>query len=151
VANSVLLPDGSYANKTLLYDAAGNVLLGTQEGILLASAARTAQTTSADMTNPGARGVKIYLNISAITGGPGTGIITRVQGKDPVSGVYFSLAAAPTAIAAAGLYVYTFYPSAFGAGFTVHANQALERTWRVLIAVSDATPYTYSVGYCLLP
>lgn len=150
MANSVLLPDGSYANKTLLYDAAGNVLLGTQEGTALASAARTAQTTSADMTNPGGRGVLCMLNVTAITGGPGTGIILRIQWKDPIGGAYSSLNAAPTAIAATGLTSYMVYPTVIAATTTQGTNTVLPRTWRVLIAVSDATPYTYSVSYCLL-
>lgn len=123
---------------------------GTMELTVLASASRTVQTASADFTNYSARGIKLYLNVSAITGGPGTGIILRLQGKDPVSGSYSSLAAAPTAVAATGLLVYSFYPSVFTAGFAAHNNQALERTWRVLMTVSDATPYTYSVGACLL-
>lgn len=126
-----------------------------QEGIALASLARTAQTTSADLSSTFggmvARGVLCMLNVTAITGGPGTGIILRIQWKDPVGGAYSSLNAAPTAVAATGLTSYMVYPTVIAATTTQGTNTVLPHTWRVLVAVSDATPYTYSVSYCLLP
>jgi hypothetical protein len=117
------------------------------EQVVLDYATRTATTTSSEFRTPfGYRGVKIYLDLTAITGGPGTGIQVRLQGASPVGGGYFSFSAAPTAIAAIGLYLYTFYPSAIAGGFTVGVNQAIDARLRVLVNHADATPYNYAVG-----
>jgi hypothetical protein len=117
------------------------------EQVVLDYATRSATATSSEFRTPfGYRGVKIYVDVSAITGGPGTGIQLRLQGGSPVGGGYFSFSAAPAAIVAIGLYLYTFYPAAIAGGFTVGVNQAIDSRLRVIVTHSDATPYTYAVG-----
>src|SRR5690242_4107854 len=82
----------------LLVTAAGALWNGTDyeaeqgntEGTLLAEAARTATTyAAAPLTNPSARGVTLWLNITAASGTGG--LILRVRGYDPVSGLPFIL------------------------------------------------------------
>lgn len=121
------------------------------EGTLLASAARTATTSSAAQTNRNAHGVMIFLNIT-IASGLG-GIKIRLLGRDPVSGADVFLNADPTPITATGLYAYELYPAAgtagvAGAGNVQQRTQAvLPRTWLVQVTHMDASSYTYSVGY----
>lgn len=121
------------------------------EGALLASAARTADTTSADQTNHNARGVIVHLNISAASGTGG--LVMRFQMKDPVSGNYIDVNAAPTARTTAEYFTYIWYP---GASMAVAANlhqvnaAPLPRTWRVRVAHADGSSYTYSVAYSLI-
>ncbi len=120
------------------------------ERTLLASAARTATTSSADVTNFNGRGLQVLLNVTAASG---TGGLTlTIQGKDPVSGNYYNLNANPTAITATGLTVYEVYPGvgAAGGGVTQRTSASLPRTFRVTVTHGDASSYTYSVGTSLL-
>jgi hypothetical protein len=116
-----------------------------QDLTLLASAARTATTNTADQTNVNGRGLAIYL---AITAASGTGGLTPViQGKDPVSGNYFTLATMGSAVTTTGNKSYMFYPGAASAGSLQNGvQQVLPRTWRVQVTAGDGTSYTYSLG-----
>jgi hypothetical protein len=116
----------------------------------LSSAARTATTSSADQTNYNARGLAVFLNVTAASGSGGLQV--RVQGKDPVSGNYFNLNAAPTAITATGQYAYALYPGAATAAGDVQqtTQQVLPRTFRITVTHGDGSSYTYSVGYSLI-
>jgi len=123
---------------------------GSLEGSLLASAARTTATPSPDQIAHNHRGILFVMLNVTVASGTG-GLIVQIQGKDPVSGNYFKLHADPAAIIATGLKVY-----ALGLGIGAAAgdvlgafNIALPRTWRVNVAVGDASSYTYSVGYSL--
>jgi hypothetical protein len=112
-------------------------------------AARTATTSSADQTNYNAKGVLVYLNVTAASGTGGLQV--QVQGKDPVSGNYYNLTSAPTAVIAttgSTPKVYAMGPSYFSTGGAVTQNttQALPRTWRVQVVAGDASSYTYSVS-----
>lgn len=118
------------------------------EGTVLASAARTAQTSSADQTNHNARGVICVVETTAASGTGGLTLI--IQGKDPVSGSYYSLFAAAAAITAIGTNAYAIYPGIATAavlGYKGGANLILPRTWRIVVNVGDASSYTYSVSY----
>ena len=120
----------------------------TQEGTLLASAARTSDTTSADQTNYTARGVMLFLRVSAGT----PNLLLYIQIKDPVSGLYANANVAPTAITATGLYCYELSPGGTVAGQQVYQRTGghLPRTWRVYIVHNNANSITYSVAYCYL-
>lgn len=118
------------------------------EGTALASQARTAQQNSADIANAGCRGIMVFLNVTAASG---TGGLTlRIQGKDPVSGTYGNLLSASAAVIATGMSIYIIYPGGSSGG-TQGVSGPLPKTWRISMNVGDATSYTYSVGYCLLP
>lgn len=121
------------------YDRAYN----NTEGTLLASAARTATTSSADQTNYNAKGVRIFINATASAATPS--VVFTVEVKDPVSATYTAVATS-AAITGAGHTVVTVYP-----GITTAANvsiaHVLGRTWRVTATAADADSLTYSVGY----
>lgn len=127
-------------------------LWGNIDITLLASAARTtqAQGTSADQTNINFRGILIFLNVTVASGTGGLQI--RIQGKDPVSGVYQSLHTIPTAIIATGMTTYQLGSVNLGtsANMGQSATVILPRTWRLLMVVGDASSYTYSVGASLV-
>jgi hypothetical protein len=116
-----------------------------QDLTLLASAARTATTNTADQTNANGKGVVVYLAITAASGTGGLQV--SIQGKDPVSGNYFLLATLGAAVTTTGNKAYMFYPgAASGGSLQAGAQMVLPRTWRVQIVHGDGTSYTYSVG-----
>lgn len=128
-----------------------NALASNADGTALASTARTTTSYSNDITNATARGIIIYLNITAASGTGGLQV--RVYGKDPASAQYFALNGAPTAKTTTGSFPYVFYPGA-ASGATLAADQIvsgpLPRTFRIGVTHGDASSYTYSVGYSLI-
>ena len=118
-----------------------------REITLLASAARTATTSSANQINNNSRGVYILLNVTAASG---TGGLTLriVNGNDRAVDV------APTAVLANGNYLYLVYPgineTVTGTEITKATNKVLPRTWRITVLVGDASSYTYSVTASVL-
>lgn len=114
---------------------------GMEPITLLASAARTAATDSADISNTGYRGVHVYLDVTV---DPAAAAITvTIQGKDPISGKYYTLLAG-AAVSAVGTTVYKIFPGATAAANAV-ANDCVPTTWRVSVAVADADSMTYSI------
>jgi len=127
-------------------------MLGNVEGTLLASAARTATVNTPNQINYNAKGVMVFVNVSAVSG---TGGLTlNFYGIDPVSGQYIGLMYASGAITAIGRYAYVIYPgvssSAITNGIRQVAGITLPRTWLVQVAVGDASSYSYSVAYSLI-
>lgn len=120
------------------------------EAVLLASAARTASTNSADQTNQNGRVLALFLNVTGNPGGAET-LTVQVQWKDPVSTGYQNLTTFP-AIAAAtnGSWVYLV---GLGVAETVATanlevqSVTLPRTWRATVTHSAAGSWTYSLGY----
>jgi hypothetical protein len=123
---------------------------GNTEGTILASAARTVNTSSAAQTNYNASGVLVTLNVTVASGTGG--LTVRIYGIDPVSAAIYVLNAAPTAVTATGITGYELHPgSSAGATGNVQQRTAamLPRNWFVFVAVGDASSYTYSIGYAL--
>jgi hypothetical protein len=126
---------------------------GNIEGTLLASAARTT-STSAGQTNYNARGVTVFLNITAASGTGGLKV--RVLSVDPVSSAIVLHFEATTGITATGIYGYEMYPGATTAGtagpslINQRTSGVLPRIWLASVNVSDASSYTYSLGYSLI-
>jgi hypothetical protein len=121
------------------------------DGTALASAARTATTSSADLTNYNGDGVLVILRVSAITTAPS--LVLTIEGKDPASGVYYALNANPTAVAATGTFVYELGEGASGAaagGITQRTAGQLPRVFRVTVTHGNANSVTYSVGYTII-
>lgn len=120
--------------------------LAGPEFTVLASAARTTTTSSADLVNYDARGVRLYLDVSAASGTTPT-LDCKVQGKDPVTGDYVDLPGAAFAQkTAAGSDDLTVYP-----GIAETANETvsdvLGKTWRVTCAIAGTSPsFTFSIG-----
>lgn len=109
---------------------------GTESQTLLPAAARTVTTASADFTNYNARGVQLLWNWSIAGATPSLVII--IEGKDPLSGVYFPLFTAG-ALTVIGFYTVTMYP---GSG----NSSPLSRVWRIRITHNNANSNTYSVS-----
>jgi len=107
--------------------------------IITAVAATTTQT-SADQINFNARGIKVVVNVTAISGGS---ITVALQGKDAASGTYWTLLAS-VAVSATGAFTLTLYP---GVAVTanVSASDILTRTWRVQVTPAGSTA-SYTVG-----
>ncbi|MEK7767335.1 MAG: hypothetical protein AAB368_13980 [bacterium] len=116
----------------------------TQEGTLLASAARTATTYSAVQTNYGARGAFFWFTVTAF----GTGTLSfKLALNDPVSG-QLEWVLSPTAVSATGYKIYLVGPFVNSLGnITSAANGQLPRLWKIGVVHTDASSHTYSVGY----
>lgn len=109
---------------------------------VLASAARVASENSPDMLNGYGKGLHLVIDMTAVTA---TGAVTfTVQGKDEVSGKYYTLLAS-AALAAVATTVLRVYP-ALTAAANLTANDVLPRTWRVIATHGNAVAMTYSVG-----
>jgi hypothetical protein len=131
------------APRVQIYDANDNLVTppSNADATLITAVAATTTQTSTDQTNPGGRGVKVVLDMTAI----GTGSVTlSIRGKDPASGKYYTILAS-AAVVGNGTTVYTVYPGAPAAA-NVSANDALPRTWQVQVVANNANPATYTVG-----
>lgn len=114
---------------------------------IFASAARTATVASADITNRGGRGAVIVIDVTAAADTPS--VVFTVQGKDDLSGKYYTMLAS-AAITATGTTVLRIFPGMTAAA-NVAANDVLPRTWRVNAVHADADSITYSVGASIIP
>lgn len=117
-------------------------------GTLLASAARATGTavSSADQTNAGGRGVRVFINVTV--NATSAAIVPTIEVKDPVSGVYTAVLTG-AAITGVGHTVLTVYP-----GATVAANVTLStvigKTWRLTMTPGNSNSATYSAGYNMI-
>lgn len=117
------------------------------EGTALVSALRTITTTSANITNYNARGIIIFLSVTAASGTGG--LVTTIRGVDPISGGGSALHANPAAVITTGLFMYVLYPGV-NTGGSGGFQGTLPRTFNIRVTPGDATNYTYSVGYSLI-
>ena len=118
--------------------------VGDTGALITASAATTTQN-SPDQYNANFRGIKVVLSTTAI----GTGSITlTIQGKDSVSGSYYTILAG-AAVVTNTVNVYTVFPSA-PATANVSANDFLPSAWRILCTANNANAATYTVSAALM-
>lgn len=122
-------------------------------GTALASLSRTSTTLSTDIDCSGFSRIVAYLDV---TSSPGAGTLAfRILARNPITSVYGVLfAGTPSAIA--GMYVGSWGPGCSGVavgglGFLGAGGIALPDVVRLQIVHSTADPYTYSLGYCLVP
>ena len=112
-----------------------------ETGALVTLTAASAGGNSADLSNTDWRGVNVVVNVTAITGTTPT-LTVSIQGKDPVSGQYYTLLTNATAISANGTYLFALYPggptSTTSPSFSSPAP--LPRTWRILYTIGGTTP-----------
>lgn len=97
----------------------------------------TAATTSAngaDQDNFVGRGLHVTVDLTAFSG---TSITVTIEGKDPLSGKYYTLLAS-AALAAVATTVLKVYPGLTAAANTV-ASDILPRVWRVKTTIASAT------------
>lgn len=143
-AASVLAVGGMMFNGATLDRERGNI-----QGTLLASAARTASTTSPAQTNYNARGVILMLNVTAA----GTSYVQiAVVATDPVSssGIAIATAAQFTTTGQKMLVCYPGVTDADFEGVTDGRSVAIPRTWDGRVIKGDASSWTFSLGYSLL-
>jgi hypothetical protein len=95
---------------------------------LLASAAITANSQSADQTNSRARGLKVFVATGSFGASESTMTVT-IEGKDPVSGTYYTILQSAS-LSASTFTVLSVYPG-LAASANVAANDVLPKTWRV--------------------
>lgn len=114
------------------------------EGTLLASAARTATVASADQTNYNARGVRVFINVTATSATPS--ITITIQEKDPISGNYIDKLVSAAITTTGQKTTLVMYPGVTAAA-NVAISEPLGRTWRINATHSDADSITYSVAY----
>lgn len=109
---------------------------------LLASAARTATVATADQSNNDYRGVHVIIDVTASADTPS--VVATIQGKDEVSGKYYTILAS-AAITGSETRVLRVFPGATNAS-NLTANDILPSTWRVNLVHADTDSITYSVA-----
>lgn len=145
-SGSLRVVDAAAATAITAAGVAATTPLNT-EATVFASAARIITTNSADQTNLHARGVKLFLNVSAVSGTSPT-LDVKLQAKDGISGVYYDIAGAEMtqkiAVTKDDLVIYP--------GATATANRSvssiLPKTWRVVATIggTDTPTFTFSLG-----
>lgn len=128
--------------------AHGQSASGNLGGILLPSAIRTSTATisSGDRANDRWRGGHVIIDISTYTGGVFT---PTIQGKDPISGKYYTILVGTARSTSTGSpFIMRVYPGAT-AGADV-ANDVLPRTWRFIMVGTTTPNAAYSVGFQLV-
>lgn len=147
---SATLADAASNPTVVMHGAAMHLFNGTtwdrrrnnNEVTVLASAARVSTTASPDQTNYNARGVILILDITAV---PSIETVTlTIQGKDALSGKYYTLLAGAVQVAVATIAM-RVYPGLIAVG-NLTASDALPRTWRANVVHSASGSFTYSVG-----
>ena len=111
--------------------------------VLLASAVRAANNDTPDQVNRFGRGVIVFVDVTAV---PGVDTVTfTLQGRNPIRAASWYTILASAALAATGQVVLKAFP-----GLTAAANltvsDVLPYHWRVSVAHSAATNFTYSVS-----
>lgn len=112
------------------------------EGTMFPSAAYTATQNSPDMANDTYSGVHVVIDVTVF--GAGT-LTVKIQGKDQTSGKYYDILTS-AALNSTGTTVLKVFPG-MTAATNVAVSESMPRTWRVLLTKSDASSWTYSVGY----
>lgn len=115
---------------------------------LLGSAIRTTSVavSSGDRDNSVWRGVVVMVNISTYTTGTFTPVI---QGKDPVSGNYYTILTGTARSTSTGSpFIMRVFPG-LTAGSDI-ANDVLPKTWRLTVTGSSTPVAAYSVGCSLI-
>jgi hypothetical protein len=131
-----------YARPALWNGSGHDLQRGNTEGTLLASAARTATTNSANQTNHNARGVILRLLVTAV----GTGDL-RVRIYDAFTGAYTLHTFGPVT----GDSLFVIYPGVTeDTSGASRVSRPLPRTWSASVVKSDASSWTYRLDYSLI-
>lgn len=119
--------------------------------VALPSAARTALTASAQQKQQGYTGIRIWLTVTAASGTGGLTVLLRAV--NPLNGAKVEVNAGGALITTTVTRIYEFYPGAGGAaGFVQEAlARRLPQDFDIAVNHGDASSYTYSVAYELLP
>jgi hypothetical protein len=118
--------------------------VNTNTTALLDKTNATTTQYSADQTNTNHRGLILVVNVSAVAAGT---IAVSVQGKDPVSGIYYTLFTGP-AVATPITTTYQVYPGSTPSASAY--NGPLPTIWRVMVTAVNALPISYTAGAALI-
>ncbi len=120
------------------------------EGTLLASAAYTTTTSSADTINYNSSALALFVDVTSISASPS--VTAQLDWKDPVSGDYEPIWIATVAIVGTGEYIYLFDLGGLGSAgeYDEAVNIRIPRTFRLTMTHADADSITYSVGLALM-
>jgi hypothetical protein len=136
-ANAVLQIANGLYNGTTLDQERGN-----QDNItVLQVSGGTTTQTSNDMTNYNAIGAILVLDVTSSA--PGS-ITLTLNGKDPVSGKYFSVLTG-AAVTTVSTHVYRIYPGLTAVG-NATVSDILPRTWQAIVTANTAGAMTYTLG-----
>lgn len=106
--------------------------------------AAAASVNSGDLDNLAGSAVAFVIDITAITGTTPTATFT-VEGKDPISGKYYTILAS-AALSATGTTVLRVFPGATAAA-NLSANDFVPKVFRVSCTIAGTTPaVTATVG-----
>jgi hypothetical protein len=159
VSNTSRIPVGADGGR-IFYPTFANLFNGTSwdrqrgnvETTLLASAARTATTNSADQVNYNHRGLILFVDVTARAGT--TTLTPSLQVKEPVGSNYITVWTAAAAINSADTTIaYLFYPSGLTDAanlYTEAVDLVLSRTWRLVMTHSDGSSITYSASCAMI-
>jgi hypothetical protein len=117
------------------------------ERTLYASAARTATPTAVTLRTGRYRGVKLFINVSALAATPS--VVPKIEMVDSVSGAVSALLTG-AAITATGVTVLTIYPGVT-ASANVAASDVLPESIKVTLTHGDSDSITYTVAAHLIP
>lgn len=123
---------------------------GNVDITLLPQAIRTVEANSGDQLNSSGRGLILFVRVYSITNTPS--VTPRLQIRDSISGVYFTIWTAAAAVTAAGSYAYLFDLGGvgFGGNYTEAVNLRLGRVWRLIVQHANTDGIEYSVSATLL-
>jgi len=110
--------------------------------VVLPNTARIASLDAPDQRNKLQRGMILVFDITAVPGGDT--VLLTIEGKDPISGEYYTILAGAAQVAQATL-VMRVYP-ALVAIANLTANDILPDTWRPTVTHSGAGSFEYSVA-----
>lgn len=119
------------------------------DGVLLASASRTATNNTGTQTNHNAKGIMLIFDITSIT----TGIVQPyIYGVDPASGTAYALHTGINQFTSVGKHVLVLYPTAGVTGGHVKSfiNGILPRKFYISVVHGESSPVTYSMSYSLI-
>jgi len=145
---------GSVADGSLYKDVSGIGAEPSRDSpfptvaVLAAGTVTTASGNSADFYTAG-RGLDVYIDFTAVSGTSPTFVAT-VQGKDPVSGAYFTMLTSAS-LTAGG---FTHLQVAPGIAVTANVTASLQmpNSWRIGWTVGGTTPsFTGSITVLPLP
>lgn len=146
----ILLPLNDAGRLIVSSDAFNGVeyepVRNNHEVVVLESAARTADTTSADQVNYNARGVALFLDVTA-TGTP-AGQIDALNVQAKVGSGYVTIYSFTSlTINTVGQYPFLIYPFAVTAGTwkATPIQGVVPRNWRLNVDHASADSITYSV------
>lgn len=144
---------GNYKISPQLYNSTSyDAQRGNQSFTGLASAARTATVTTQDFTNHNARGILVYLNITAAPASPASGGLRVQVFAKSKNGQVYALNTAPTTVNSVIARIYGWYAGAGTSSFNFAQMNGgvMPRTFYIQVEHLDAQSYTYALDFDLV-